>query len=353
MVQSLSDLLKDLWHLLTHASSILEHSQKRLLRDLKDTHSLQSARKRLQHVAEMASEFSAQTQTQMASSMKTLSWTQLSLVAFIAFTVVQIVLFLFAPSVYALVTPDMDFAPVYPAFRIIGLKEIGLMTTYATLVAANDARLFAMTVIGRFTVLPEFLILVFVVGAPVEFLGGIVQDLSSLALTCAALTVDKRTLVVPKFRKAGFEEKLVRLLIAATGIIEIFFGVMAFALPTKYSATPLIPLKWVQPPLFIGPRSVGMMGIAVGAYQLCISWLRADQKVYIAVGFMNTSFYMLTRILSVLLRSAYPGGSLHPPIFPFLLGVPTLALSIGAIMNNIEEKRPVTELWDAPRKKKV
>ena len=296
------------------------------------------------------SKMADQVQSEMQSQSEKLSWTQMSLVGFIGFTVIQIVLFLFTPGLYALATPDLDYAPVYPAFRLIGMKEIGLMTTYATFVLANDARLFLMTCVGRLTVLPEFLILVFVIGAPVEFLGGIIQDLASLALTAVALSVERDKLRVPVFAKAKFEEKLVRLLIAATGAIELAFGVMAFSLPTTYSNTPLIPNAWAQPPLNIGPRSVGMMSIALGGYQLCISWLRADQRVYAAVGFMNTSFYMLAKLLSFFLSRSFPGEKLHPMVVPFLLGVLTLALSIGADMKNIREMRGIPRKWVGEKK---
>ena len=79
-----------------------------------------------------------------------LSHLQWSMVVFIAFTAIQVLVFVLDPEKFD--TTAFDFrleAPPYAFYTLIGLKEVGLMCMYAAFVFDNDRVMMLMTAIGR------------------------------------------------------------------------------------------------------------------------------------------------------------------------------------------------------------
>ena len=72
----------------------------------------------------------------------------------------------------------------FPFIRVIGIKEIGLMTVYSTAVATNDVTFMALTGLGRLFTVPLMVTLVFVFNAPLDVLLGITQDILFGSWTC-------------------------------------------------------------------------------------------------------------------------------------------------------------------------
>jgi hypothetical protein len=72
----------------------------------------------------------------------------------------------------------------FPFIRVIGIKEIGLMTVYATAVATNDVTFMALTGLGRLFTVPLMTTLVFAFDAPLAVLSGITQDILFGSWTC-------------------------------------------------------------------------------------------------------------------------------------------------------------------------
>ena len=99
-----------------------------------------------------------------------------TIAAFILFTLIQIIIFLFCPQVYNNAAPGMDTPPTYALFRLIGIKECGLVFIYVAIAITEDHLLMKMTIVGRMTVIPFTLWCVYGLGAPTTMLFGVLQD---------------------------------------------------------------------------------------------------------------------------------------------------------------------------------
>ena len=74
-------------------------------------------------------------------------------------------------------TLGVVFAQFPEYLQIIGVKEICLMQLYYAIIYERAPGLALMTVLGRLTTIPLIIFLVFIVGAPLDLVGGIVLDI--------------------------------------------------------------------------------------------------------------------------------------------------------------------------------
>lgn len=77
---------------------------------------------------------------------------QIAQALFVAVTLLQVGVFVFYPEWYDSVAAGMEGLPYHAAFRLIGCKEIGLMSLYVAGIVLNDLRLTYITAIGRLSV---------------------------------------------------------------------------------------------------------------------------------------------------------------------------------------------------------
>ncbi len=228
-----------------------------------------------------------------------------SLRGFILFTVAQVVVFLFRPSLYADVAGDVDAAP-FRVFRGIGAKECGLLCLYVAVARAGDRRLAWMTVAGRLQTIPFMLWCVLVLGAPPSVLGGVVQDVAFAGWTAWALLQtdgdDSNGHTKGASSSSSSSWRLFRLALAACGLAEIYVGGRMMFDPEGYidGVSPWFalfddPASATVAPIHLGIRSIGLMCLLIGGYQATVARLgAADRRVYWACACYHSVFCLAT-----------------------------------------------------------
>lgn len=214
-------------------------------------------------------------------------------IAFIAFTLVQIVMFIAVPWLYSGLSGGIDPPPYYLGFRLIGLKEMGLMTIYTAGVVLEDDMLTWTTIFGRSTTLVFTPLMIFVMGAPSALWGGVVQDVSGAGITAYLLLTDpERSKRKPKeFLPLKHSRYMwcARLALCLAGCMEMYNGLALFYDVNSFSY--LLNEQLEEPAL--GIKSFGYMSFLVGLYQFIIS-LRSDVDglMYMAVNLHHLAFYV-------------------------------------------------------------
>jgi len=219
-----------------------------------------------------------------------------SMWVFIAFTVFQIVCFIFRPTLFAAAAGDMDKDP-WIAFRLIGCKEIGLMVLYTTFVLQQDCDLIWLTAIGRLAVAPFLVWLIIFQGAPISVLGGIVQDVAFGLWTAYALSKmpAEKAARRPEL-PANTSASMLRGVLAVVGSVEAASGIMMMFKPAGVLgnqpqwASPLRIVDHSIAPLHLGLRSFGLMTCILGCYQICIARKGASLATYLACGVYHPLF---------------------------------------------------------------
>lgn len=223
--------------------------------------------------------------------------------AFIAFTIVQLLLFVFYPSVYSAAAGDMDKAPAFATFRLIGIKEVGLMTIYSALTLAGDKKLMFMTVVGRSMVVPFMCWVILSHGAPTSVLVGIIQDVSFGAWTAYTISKSPNGISRPVEQNSVLANAC-RASIFIAGFVESYSGYLLLSEPVAMLRDQP---KWAMSfkrledsvgPVHMGVRSVGFMSFVMGGYQMYIALSRASRAVYMAVGLHHLAFALGVHFLS-------------------------------------------------------
>jgi len=239
--------------------------------------------------------------------MDTMQHLQKSQAAFIVFTLIQIYFFIFDPSMYDHMTHGFEGPPFYAMYRLIGSKEIGLMSIYFAGVLANDWDVAGMTVIGRLSTLVMFPYMVFFENAPWVLLLGIIQDVIGALASGYFILTEKRKPTKYMVTLRPTHSVLPRFMIAMAGVFEVYFGIEIFRNPFAR--------KFADSPLFGAPKHIniqlfGYMSLLVGLYQLRIALLKeADVLAFLAVAFHHLNFYLTTKVVV----SAAAGEPFYPP----------------------------------------
>ena len=226
-----------------------------------------------------------------------------ALAAFVAFTVVQIFVFMFRGGVYADLGPKgFDAAPHYPVFFLLGAKEVGLMAIYTAAIVEDDERFMWMTVMNRLTTIPFSLWLTLVLGAPHTVWGGVAQDMCFSAWTVWALR--KRAAAKDHASKhpqsteadhASRTGQVLRLVVFVAGMLELMSGVLTAIDPVSHGPVP--DLAKSNPGFdgnFLGIRSFGYMTALVGSYQVLAALAPCYPRVLLVMGLHHLCFWVLT-----------------------------------------------------------
>eukprot|EP00756_Hemistasia_phaeocysticola_P025141 Hpha_TRINITY_DN15989_c0_g3::TRINITY_DN15989_c0_g3_i1::g.72428::m.72428 len=207
-----------------------------------------------------------------------LSRARFSLQCFIVFSVIQSIVFIVWPWVFDSVAPGLDAAPQYQAMRLIGVRELGLMTVYWAAVGACDGLFMSFTVAVRLTVIPFTAYLILVQGAPLHFAAGVIQDVIGSLWTLWGLSRDNWP---PRLLASSASEPLIRLTLLVAGLLEIAAGYTALVSPQDSG--------FIKPEFLVkgdlGCRSVGFMTTLLGAYQVLSCICRMPVAVYAAWAF--------------------------------------------------------------------
>lgn len=244
--------------------------------------------------------------------------------SFILFTFLQILVFLFRPQLYSDAAPDMDVAPTFAAFRLIGIQECGLVLVYCAIAYTNDHTLMKMTVLGRLTVIPFSCMCVFYLGAPWTMLFGIIQDVSFGLWTYWSLNkVDSRndnTTQRTTVSASGTLNTLTRLTIAAAGLLCAYGGYLG--LSGQLDQQPLFYFMHSSTSTALGLRSVALIYFLVGCYHIGIGTMNAHPYVFLSCGLYHGSVIVVFALMQAWrndLRAAYHIPSLHFICAPVLL----------------------------------
>lgn len=248
---------------------------------------------------------------------------QKSQLGFFLFTVVQIFVFLYAPQVYKDPMEGIDGKPDFAALRLIGTKEIGLMTIYLSGIVGNDPLIAYMTIVGRSSVLLVMPMFVVVYGAPIAALAGVIQDVFGLSATLYFLQTEKQGKRVESWRMTELASYFPRMSILAGGVWEVTYGWSLMQNPTSID---IMPKPIFGPPTFIGARMFGYMTWLVGLYQIAITLFPTrDDTVYLAVAFHHICFFTFTTFG----LTAITGKQFRPPIEHLVFGA-SLLLGLAA-----------------------
>ena len=169
----------------------------------------------------------------------TMTPVQVSMLAFIAFTALQIATFLRVPSLWNSFA-EFDVAPDFPAFRLIGAKEVGLMALYSFSVLTNDTLFIACTILGRSFVVPYFAFLVSLGAPPIFFIGGLLDILGLLWTSSAFFSLDqsarKRPTRVGMASHVSLMEPFVRLAVLVFAMLESVDGLHQIVSPESHAS---------------------------------------------------------------------------------------------------------------------
>mmetsp|Transcript_13844 Transcript_13844/g.15779 ORF Transcript_13844/g.15779 Transcript_13844/m.15779 type:complete len:273 (+) Transcript_13844:152-970(+) len=214
---------------------------------------------------------------------------QASMYAFVGFTVVQILVFLFQPGFYEALAPGLCAAPKYVALRLIGLKEIGLMAMYLVGTANEDLTVIKATIAGRLSVILYTSYIVFHLGVPTYFLFGILQDVSFGLWTLREVLYYERKSTIGE--PAAYLQPLdsswkqaTKIVIFLAGFCE--FGAAAFNFNLLSQAESSLLRENV------GLLSYEYMSSLVGSYQMYFACTDVHHLIYLAVGIHHLLYFL-------------------------------------------------------------
>lgn len=225
--------------------------------------------------------------------------------AFVAGTVVQMAVMLWAPHVYADLSPAFA-TPHHVFFRLIGCAEVGLMLLYVRATQENDWVMTAATVCLRLCVVPFLLTMVLRFDQNWDLLLGVIQDVVGASATLYYLAKQAgafpaRNYVRGAHGEALFAEHGVRLALLFAGYIDIRESVNMFHDPFGYAAVPVVADEALSAaPHHLGYRAFAFQGALLGLYQVVAAVSRAPMSVYQACGLWHVSFAVLVSQLSVI-----------------------------------------------------
>ena len=253
--------------------------------------------------------------------------------AFVLFTLIQIVVFLCFPQLYKDAAPDMDSAPTFAMFRMIGIKECGLVLMYIAIGYTNDHVLMKMTVLGRMTVIPFTLGAILSLGAPTTMLFGILQDVSFGMWTMYALRKQQRQ--QQRQVGTGIFSWLTRLALIVGGCMGIYVGYLGLLFPEYVLETQPVWycfLKNVKlsSDIHLGYRSVSLIYLLVGCYHVGIGVLGAHPIVFFSCALYHLAVlcaFTSVRAWRVDLKVAYRIPMYHFACMPFFLILAILSFS--------------------------
>jgi hypothetical protein len=235
-----------------------------------------------------------------------------SIHAFMVFTVLQILVFIFKPELYKDAAPDIDSR----IFVLIGVKELGLLCIYFAIAWAGDRRLMGMTVVGRLMVVPFMFWVVGYLGGPLSALAGVLQDISFGGWTwwCLRLQqpsedargqggkMDRR-----QKQTGGACAGAARAVLFVAGIAEAAAGILIMSDPEIYLQN-ASEHRWMafasgdgdlSSGIHLGMRSIALMNFLLGSYQICIGVLGASSNVYTACGLYHLVFVVCLRLVKL------------------------------------------------------
>jgi hypothetical protein len=240
-----------------------------------------------------------------------------SIHAFMLFTALQVLVFIFRPGWYKNAAPDIDSR----IFVLIGVKELGLLCIYLAIAWANDRRLMAMTVVGRLMVVPYMGWIVGVLGGPTSALAGVLQDISFGGWTWWSLRLPQPAadalaaaaydggITKNKRQKAtgGLCAGLTRVVLCVAGATEAIAGILIMLDPGAFLQN-ASEHSWMafarvngglSSGIHLGVRSIALMNLLLGSYQICIGVLGAPPNVYLACGLYHLVFVVSLRLVKL------------------------------------------------------
>jgi hypothetical protein len=218
---------------------------------------------------------------------KKMQKSQVSQFCFIVFTLIQIGIFIFSPSLYGGMMKELEGPPYFISLRLIGVKEIGLMTFYSVGVLLNDRDITWLTVCGRSTTLLFTPFSLYFFNAPKELWGGVFQDVIACSFTVYFLLTEKKGPKRQILPLNQFNSLLPRLTCFIGGVLEFIYGMSLFTDPTKQE---LVNFEMYGNGMNV--RSFGYMVFLCGLYWCSVAILpKLDGLVYLAVGIHHISFY--------------------------------------------------------------
>ena len=260
--------------------------------------------------------------------------------AFILFTALQLLIFLFRPELYQDAAPGMDKPPTFAIFRLIGIKECGLILMYSAISYRGDRALMKMTVVGRMMVVPYSLWCVFVLGAPWTMLFGIVQDVTFGLWTAATLSMSTH---LPARQQrivgVGIFSRIMRFALLLGGLSGMYCGFYGLSNPQYLldDQPPFISFlqnAQLSDGIHLGVRSVALIYFLVGAYHVGIGLLGAHPLVFFTCALYHLVVmcaFSIAKAWRKDLAQAYHVPGLHvvfAPIF-FVLSI----LSFSSVLN--------------------
>jgi hypothetical protein len=264
---------------------------------------------------------------------------RLSMLCFMVLTLVQIVVFICEPRlVYGKAAVLLDKPPEFVFFRLIGVKEVGLMCMYAAAVplySGNiDSFFVSLTAWGRLSTLIFMSWIVLGLGGPVEAYLGIIQDVlfGSWALY-ASITVSAST---PSNTTKQQNLPLI-VCVAVCGCVEAWHGISVMQSPREAALAgfgELTDMTLSVAPLHLGYRSLGYMTALCGLYQLAVaagalfgstalSW-----RMAFAIMCHHLSDHILLGLLGVWIRGCGGGQPIATPVFHLQCGLTLAAVLV-------------------------
>ena len=259
-----------------------------------------------------------------------LSWTQLSMWSFITISIPQALVLIFFPHLIVDNFPDFDNGPLYPFLRLIGLKVIGLMAIYASFTWNYDVKFFWTSIIGRFSIFPTSLYLIYRLGAPSSILLGGVIDWIFGSATGYYLLKEKPTPTRVLFGdNCGLFEYLIRVILFFIGAYELINGTAMFLHPDLmyFMDDPIVAPELKFPPFELGMRELGFITLVMGCYEMYFAIIRASQQSYIAIGIYHSYFYAIGPRLPLIFGYPELMGNISIPWYHSLFGGLILAIT--------------------------
>jgi hypothetical protein len=216
-------------------------------------------------------------------------------------------------------TGGFEGKPYFSSFRLIGMKEIGLMLFYLSSLYVNDIRLIKLTITARFTVLIFTPIMIFFYGAGQEMWFGVIQDvlgaLSTWYLLHLKPNMGRKRSALPISSRLPLQ-----MMLCVSGIWESSYGLQLFLFPMQ---TSLIKSQCIFPSGY-GIQSFGFMTILLGVYQICVSFLpKVDGLVFLSFVAHHLCFYYGSMLL---LNRVEPNCTFQPSQIHRLVALALLAI---------------------------
>lgn len=210
---------------------------------------------------------------------------------FVAFTIVQILIFIFYPQINEQVMVGVEGPPDFASLRLIGIKEIGLMSMYIAGILTNDRRMAFITIVGRLTTIIVLPYVMIKHNTPATVLGGIPQDVIGAMATLYFLVKDRHK-AGPRVTKLYIADQVKHIpknLLLFAGFWEIVWGFNLFTDPLH---VPLTPRPVFGEPVALNLVLFGYMTTLVGFYQSCLALIPdVDASLYLAAAFHHCVFY--------------------------------------------------------------